>query len=228
MAAAADQDERNAAIHAALERHDGNRIRAGAELGISEEVLKQRIRNSPDLRERWGKVDMEPPDEIDGISRPALDTDKADRLAQAVAEENRKFQKGLEELGLDQQEIKYTMGLQAFSRGHFATVLDILTAGLTRSNIKSGMLLDRILERLEFVRGELSQDIPIDMREIYVKEEKGLLDAYASLQEGMRKSAATAQDGAIRMAMVRQKAKGGSGAKKAKPGFSPAGTVVDV
>ncbi len=215
-------------IHRALEQTEGNRRKAAEILGWSYETLKNKIYSCVDLKARWTHSETsettEPPSEVECISPNPLNAvlleKQQEMLAEMMRREDEKLRTGLAGLGLDADEVKLAVELQAFNRDHFARSIDIISAGVTRTALKLQTRMDKIAKRVEYVSQQI-EAIPgmTDERVAWVEEEKGLLEQYQIFADQLRKIMGQGYEAAKITALVRQRQ-----SKKAKvtPGFQPA------
>lgn len=217
-------EEKKYRINAALEKHNGDRRAAAAELGMEYEALKNAIHNCGDLKLRWSKdglnLTAQPPTEVETLHR-APPPDVIEEVAKSLIKEDQLLSDGLSKLGLTEHEQSLAMELQEFNRQQFSRSLDITSAGVTRQSLKIMTQLDAIGERLKYVRKVLDDmgEAMLEERPEWVKEEFQLSQAYTALSDQLRKMMSVQYEATKTIAYIKFHQKN---QKQAKPGFSSA------
>ena len=212
-----------AKIHAAMEACKGDRREAAEILGLSKERLDRLVKSNPILKARWRDIEEQPPDDIDGIARAQIDPEE-ERLQFAIEAETHKFAMILSRSKLLRpHQVESARELQKIGNLHMGSMMDVTNASLGIVLMKLGDQVTILEERLREVRqilaemgGEISEE-----RMAKVEEEKGLILAFNTTSDNIRKITATFDQCAMNAAVIKYRLRNGAGAKRAKPGFSP-------
>lgn len=227
-------------VNSALEEAKGDRAIAAASLGMEHAELGEIIKDCDQLKCRWSPDALHTlPPEIGTIDRdapleqffpmPAEDqpTEAELALAKAMENEDRKFKRGLESMGLSPKQLQRAIALQQFGRTQFRQSIELTVGGINSVALNILEQIDLVSERLAEVRGKLfgAPDpqlvgmVTWDPRRALVEEEESLARTYRDLTDQFRRILDTQGNTAKILALIRFKGKGGE-MKRMKPAFS--------
>lgn len=225
-------------IDLALELSNGNRVYAASILEMPPQLLKEHIRNTAFLRDKWQRdqaathtvcAPTEAPTVIDTLAlkapvpAPQISPVSPDeqQLAVISAREDAALRKGLGTLGLSAVESEEVVSLAAFHRQHSARSVDIFGATLVKRGVRLSILLAKLEEDLK--TGKNLRDIWSPDGTMLIKSgEESKFDLYYRGLAELRKMHDLAITGGLARAKMKMWEKNGKvGGKERKPGFSP-------
>lgn len=170
--------EEVAAIDAALEKTNGNRVHAAMALGMDETRVYNCVRNNPHLRAKWLKKEPEPvePGMAADMHRekPVSPFTPAEvKTVDALNAEDAALQKGWKRLGVSASDRKFLAGLQASYAGNFKSTMDLAYGGAAHANTRLLLALEDVARKLEHIREHPEEYHRTYMTEHGVRESKG-------------------------------------------------------
>lgn len=208
-----------AKVHAALDRHNGDRKAAAAELGMTLQTIKNKIYESPILRRRWTSLGEESaPDDLATVYRPIVSVDQ-ERQARQYALDAENFRKNFHKMPLTPEEKEQIIAAWECGRENVRYIIDTAIGGLELQKAQLMGIIKQKKERLSEVSARITAmggDIS-EERMAAVEEEEKLTLQITALTNEYRKHSQTQADWILKKAAIDYKVKGGM--KKAKPGF---------
>ena len=197
-------------IHKALDETEGDIKLAAKLLDMPLAKLKRLVKETPDLRSKWGDDSAGPPSDSQTVNRtPTVKQDPDEKFAIELKKQDRLLKSGLAAVGIHGAAADEAVAYSVFARQSFDSVRNMVDGGAAK-------LFADLMSDVREVREEISQGTDDIEREKVLREDRSrLVKHLLELNDRVQKASFTQAQ------ILAKKEEMKSGRKSGKPGFTP-------